>query len=257
MKRNKDVSNKKSRNIDKNSRNIEQILKYREQLDLELHPSSMDNSKTPLVPWTKISSSGPRQIISWARKFNTSSFGVTLSKCKTNYLVLDLDIKNGVNGYKSIVKMPGYSPGDLDNTFSVKTPSGGDHFWFTSDQPIEGKTSFLNGIDILGTNHRVIAPGSQLANGDEYKVVADFTVQLAPEWLLIALQTSKPTAKNVVYKPDSQVKGNVEDLRELLARIDPDIEYKNWRDICFAALNHFGFTEQVPAPRAAALRPSS
>ncbi len=235
MKRNKDVSIKKSRSIELI---LKQILKYREQLDLEIHPSSMDGNKIPLITsWAEKSSSNPRQINSWASDFKTTSFGVALSKCKENYVVLDIDVKDGIDGNESLTEIPGYSGKELFSTFVVRTPSGGKHFWFKSNRNLKGKISLCKGIDILGVNQRVIAPGSQQADGSSYDVIKNNTIKFFPQWLEKVLEDSRRGKNNVAVCSTSNANRHTGDLENYLSRIDPNIGYEDWMKVGFASIN--------------------
>jgi len=60
--------------------------------------------------------------------------GYSLATCPSgNIVILDIDAKNGKNGYEHI---PHLVQIELDNTFNYKTKSGGGHCWiaYTGDK---------------------------------------------------------------------------------------------------------------------------
>ena len=118
------------------------------------------------------------EILVWASKHSTYSFGVTLAHCSESYIVLDVDVKNGKDGFDSLQKYADYDETDLNITFAMKTPSGGMHYWFKSDSPLKSKLGALIGIDLLGFGRRVIAPWSISTEGNKYEVSQDLDVQV-------------------------------------------------------------------------------
>jgi hypothetical protein len=79
--------------------------------------------------------------------------GYALAVCPTgNYIILDVDNKNGKNGFENI-------PEDifniLSNTFNYKTKSGGAHYWlkYTGNKTLLN-TSTKYGLDLrVGARH--------------------------------------------------------------------------------------------------------
>lgn len=100
-------------------------------------------------------------------------------------LVVDIDQKGDINGYQSWSELvKGLNPPE---TFTVLTPSGGQHFYYSLPEGtnVRNSASILGpGIDIRGKSGYVIAPGSKLPDGREYTVVKDLPIAEAPEWLI-------------------------------------------------------------------------
>ena len=81
--------------------------------------------------------------------------GYSLATCPSgNIIILDVDCKNGKNGYENI---PHLIQIELDNTFNYKTKSGGGHYWiaYTGDKILKNTSTKL-GLDLrvsaLGSN---------------------------------------------------------------------------------------------------------
>lgn len=63
-----------------------------------------------------------------------------------NYIILDVDVKNGKNGFEHI---PDIIISELDNSFCYKTKSGGAHYWlnYTGDKTLLNKATKY-GLDL-------------------------------------------------------------------------------------------------------------
>ena len=102
-----------------------------------------ENSKDGQVlkSWKNEASNDPTQIQNWWR----NNFNYNLAVRTGNGLVvIDVDVKNGKDGR---TKFNEYSH-DFPKTFTVKTPSGGYHYWYLVDQEIPCKVNLYEGIDI-------------------------------------------------------------------------------------------------------------
>ena len=86
-------------------------------------------SKSPMKgwPWRKKNTTDLAQMVQWLELYPQSNWALIPSRC----LVLDVDSKNGVDGFQSIQQ---YDP--LPETLTVQTPSGGRHYYF--QRPIKG-----------------------------------------------------------------------------------------------------------------------
>ena len=94
-------------------------------------------------------------------------------------VVLDVDCKNGKNGFDSLTKI-GLTKASLEQfgTFMVLTPSGGVHYYFKSSQAVRSGTDVLgpnSGVDIRGEGGYAVVPPSQI-DGKHYKVVVPASV---------------------------------------------------------------------------------
>jgi hypothetical protein len=109
--------------------------------------------------------------------------------------VVDVDVKGKDDGYAQLEAL-----GELPATFTVRTGSGGAHFYFRHPGFRVSNRKPSSAIDIKGDPDRpdglvyVVAPGSPgytktsnpnvVAEGDPYEVIADVPIADAPEWLL-------------------------------------------------------------------------
>src|SRR5690606_7504614 len=83
---------------------------------------------------------------------------------------------------------------ELPLTFTVRTPTGGLHFYLYGPDLSEGVIGcrvggFRNwGVDIRGEGGWVVGPGSPMPNGTRYEVVDGSEIAVAPEWDLELLE---------------------------------------------------------------------
>lgn len=171
----------------------------------------------PLVAKTKIPA-----IKDWPSKATTDIdtidewFNWTKTGCdvgivtgpESGIFVIDIDVHwcNGFIAVKSLWNRHGERK--IPNTFRVKTPSGGEQWYFR--YPDDGKVRNVSskisshgplgaGLDVRGWHGQVVAP---LAVGRE--VINDTTPMMPPNWL-IDLVTREPQHSSAVITVDSSV----------------------------------------------------
>ena len=100
---------------------------------------------------------------------------------RSGVFVVDLDVKNGIDGIANFAAL-----GECPPTRTVRTPSGGLHPYFKHPGfPVKTSASALApGIDVRGDGGYVVAPGSPHVNGGRYELAADLPIADAPAWLL-------------------------------------------------------------------------
>lgn len=122
-------------------------------------------------------------------------------------VVCDVDVKAGARGRESLwdLDMLHGTPGWLE-TYAVDTPSGGEHYYFLTEEPAATSASKLGpGLDTRGEGGYVVAPGG-LVNGVPYRSRGG-TMRMAPRWLVDAIGRPAPrtrTEGNVVCLLDMQ-----------------------------------------------------
>lgn len=92
------------------------------------------------------------QIEKWGQEFPTALIGMPTGKA-TGIAVLDLDKKNGKDGFAAVPDWEELSP------VTVRTGSGGAHVYFRADTPVRCSTG-KNGADVRGDGGYVIVPPS-------------------------------------------------------------------------------------------------
>jgi hypothetical protein len=141
----------------------------------------IENGKTPAIQgWpTKATSDtaqitrwwGPDPATGWTPDFN---IGVATGQ---GLVVLDIDCKNGAKGFESLAVLEAVH-GELPETFTVDTPSGGQHAYFATDADVRNSASALaDGLDVRGHGGFVVGPGSAI--GDQVYVARADGVSIA------------------------------------------------------------------------------
>jgi hypothetical protein len=155
-------------------------------------------AKEPLVKWKEAATIDPGQIAAWWSQHRRPDALIGL---RTGMLggvwALDIDTKNA-DGITELKKLEAKF-GPLPETYTVKTPSGGYHYYFKLPDGIVIKNSaskIAPGIDVRGENGYVIAPPSMMADGRKYEAVDNgFTpadAAFAPSWLIVLVTSSAP-----------------------------------------------------------------
>ena len=108
------------------------------------------------------------------RGSNNYNIGVSTE----GYVVVDVDRKNGVDGFAAFMNL------DLPiNTLVVQTPTGGYHYYYRA-APTSNTAGMLGlGVDTRGYHGYVVAPGSSTKQG-VYMLSNDVPVVDAPKWLV-------------------------------------------------------------------------
>jgi len=92
--------------------------------------------------------------------------------------VLDVD-SHSADGYESLNFLVSEYD-QLPATYTVRTPSGGLHYYFTGIT--RNRAGFKPGLDIRGEGGFVVAPGSKI-NGRVYETVDSSAIAAVPAWL--------------------------------------------------------------------------
>ena len=138
---------------------------------------------------------------SWKKEATTNE-SIIRSLWKENYnvavvtgnglMVIDVDMKNNKDGLKSLQPFLKFFP----KTFTVKTPSGGYHYWYLVNKDVPCKVNLYEGIDIRGEGGYIIAPPS-IVNNKEYEIVCNVPIAQANEAVYNFLNKSE---SNVISK---------------------------------------------------------
>lgn len=125
-------------------------------------------SKIPtLTSWQERATTNEQEIRNW---FGGEGSGANIGIATgpgSGVAVLDVDTK-GADGWASLREYEG-KHGKMPSTLSVKTPSGGAHFYFKYPDgvKIKNRAGILPGIDIRGSGGYVLAPPS-VVDGNQY-----------------------------------------------------------------------------------------
>lgn len=124
-------------------------------------PLKKDDRKEPgITDWPNDASSLPTAIRSWWRgAARLLNIGVTTGHHE-GLLVVDLDVKHGINGTASLRQWQEETGIDLPTAPIVRTPSGGQHLWYRLIEPCKKAVGWLPGVDIQADRGFIVAPPS-------------------------------------------------------------------------------------------------
>jgi len=143
------------------------------------------DSKLPAVAdFSTKATSDPEKLYEY---FGHSSFnsGIACGKVSEGvYLVgFDIDNKDGRNGYETLELLAELGE-EFPETWSQKTPSGGEHRLFWSPVPIRQGANVLGaGIDLRGEGGYLVGPGSTIG-GVPYSVLRHLPIAVFPAWAI-------------------------------------------------------------------------
>jgi len=130
------------------------------------------NGKTPLIAGGfKAATTNTAQITAWWAATPRANIGIATGE--SGLVVIDLDVKGGVNGVEAWQDL--YAKYGFDvSTWLVETPTGGTHCYFRANgHGIASSAGKLGrGIDVRATGGYVVAPPS-IVNGKKYRWLQD------------------------------------------------------------------------------------
>lgn len=158
----------------------------------------------PLVPggkrpavaqWERRASTSATRI---ARCWQHAPYNIGLATGPSGLVVIDLDVvKPGEavpDGASALAVLCAERGTDIPETFTVATPSGGTHLYFTAPEGVELRNTagkLAPKIDTRAVGGYVVAPGSQI-DGRSYVVVIDAPVAPLPTWVAALLVPPSP-----------------------------------------------------------------
>lgn len=169
-------------------------------------------------------------------------------------LIIDVDVNKGKKGVGSLLALAESAMGILDPvehfcklTYSVRTGSGGYHFYFAVPDGFNARSKamldggFLEGIDLLSKSRQVVIPGStHNITGKKYESIGTSTIAPLPLTLypscLRPLAEEKKTQGRAPY--DGQSLWGFIDARELELLLAPlyPIDYRDYNSEWFPLL---------------------
>ena len=131
-------------------------------------------------------SSTEQSIIQKAKQYPGNDWGVYCGA--SGIMVIDCDNKNGKNGSERLRELEA-EHGRLPETFTVKTPSGGFHYYFRGE--CKSSTDVLaEGLDTKSRGGLTVCPGSR-----GYEVVDWSDIADAPKWAVEAANAKHTPSK--------------------------------------------------------------
>ena len=140
-------------------------------LDAALYYASIGWRIFPLAPGQKVpitshgckdATTDEKQIREWWSKWPNANIGLACGASSGIY-VLDIDMKEGINGFDSLKEFPPLPP-----TVRQDTPRGGAHYLYRSIVSPANRNSFRPGIDIRCEGYYIVLAPSTHPNGGVY-----------------------------------------------------------------------------------------
>lgn len=129
------------------------------------------SDKTPYTPHgLKDASQDPDTIRKWWETWPDANVAIACGRVSGNLVVLDVDMKSGKNGKRSI-EIWEAEHGDFPATVMANTPSGGMHYFFRVDDPGKYKNTVeaIPAVDIRGDGaYVVVYPSGVGGDGKMY-----------------------------------------------------------------------------------------
>lgn len=138
------------------------------------------NTKDPAFQgaWYDMSTTDPDRIRAmWVDPVTRIERDYNIGMDCTGRVVIDIDVKNGKDGYNEYAQLTANSAWD---TLTVRTPSGGYHLYFEGDDV--GNAPISPAVDVRSHHGYVVAPGSTI-DGRSYEIQRD----VEPAWLPVTL----------------------------------------------------------------------
>ena len=151
------------------------------------------NGKLPVVKnYPNVATTDLSQIQKWFGNGVVRNIGISTSHYSSNeaLVVVDVDVKNGKRGDLSLLNLEieGF---DLPSTFTVSTPSHGQHFYYCVPTALrQGVDTLGSGLDTRSSGGYVVGPSSSI-DGKVYEVTNESPVAAAPDWLIQKLGAPK------------------------------------------------------------------
>lgn len=170
---------------------LEHALRYARN-GYRVIPIGRGQKSPPIPKWQEVATTDPDTITAWwSGPYRGCGIGIATGTWNGRTLfVLDIDDRDGKSGSDTLHDLE-QRHGQLPETLSVQTGSGGRHLYYVTDQPIPNSASLLGpGIDIRGHGGQVLAPPTIHPNGKPYAWMIDSPKHPAdaPQWLITLLQ---------------------------------------------------------------------
>src|SRR5664279_2097042 len=181
--------------LEKQSQHIEAALSYAAR---KWHVFPVRGKRPCITGWQKYATANPETNEDLWRKFPDANIGIATGPSRL--VVLDVDNKH--DGDAALTELCARHSWHLE-TYTVRTGSGGRHYYFETPQGIiipSGVNVLGAGLDIRAHNGFVVAPPSLHASGIRYQVAIPRPVAALPESILARLA---PGAKCLPRRADN------------------------------------------------------
>lgn len=161
-----------------------------------IHPLMPGTKNQPRWPgWQNRATRDLNEVHDWWRWHKADNIAVATG---TGVMVIDLDVKHGVDGTASFKSW-------LDEHFGVDlpvppavthTPTGGLHLWYRAGGPVKTCAGWRPGVDVRGEGGYVVAPPSAI------RLAVDDGTHRATEDVWLEYRLARGTLENLPLAPD-------------------------------------------------------
>lgn len=186
----------------------------------------------------KAATSDPEQIKRW---FTGTNWNVSIrTGTESKIWVLDIDGAQGEESLGALVAENGALPTTMEST-----TGRGRHLIFkhTGEEMKNSASKIGLKIDSRSDNGYIVAPPSRHYSGAVYSM-NDSPLEYAPDWLETLVRAEKKREEKTYEIPREDLRPTdwtVADVRDMLAAIDPDMDYMEWVRVGMA-LHEGGFS---------------
>lgn len=154
------------------------------------------NTKVPITAHGfKDATRSMDMINSWWARTPDANIGIATGTV-SGIAVVDIDVKNKAPGKKNIKIIKGLVP----KTLTVRTPSGGWHYYYSTKEALPSRNGFLKGIDVKADGGYIVGAGSEIDGkkylADDFRMV-EISSGLAP----LIKNGIAPTVEKINHAP--------------------------------------------------------
>jgi len=161
--------------------------------------------KRPLPGFTKWETRATTDRAQITRWWSDAPYNIGIATGPSGLLVIDCDTSQSADppDWRLVGDVVEVAGKRLPRTFTVRTPSGGLHLYFSAPDQLLGNTAgkLRKSIDTRGAGGYVVGPGSVCRAG-YYRIVDRCPVADLPEWIISAVTPTRPavTQGTFVYQ---------------------------------------------------------
>lgn len=183
-------------------------------MDLRVLPLVPGTKQAALKGWPELATTSLAQIQYWfCGEYQDYGVGVATGP-GSGVWVLDVDVKHGINGFESLRDLCsefGADPRDMAGTFTVASPSGGVHLYFswTPEVDADGGIKSKSGVPAPGLDTRGHGGYVHAAGWNSYAVVPrngvrHIDILPAPSWLVQVVKERQKTVRHLGGESENQ-----------------------------------------------------
>ena len=177
-----------------------------------IFPVGGEDGKKPLLQWSRVRKVKENQIDVWLHTLQPTGWGVVTGE-KSGLVVVDVD---GDVIPDAVQQTP---------TYTVSTPSGGWHFYYSSNTKIPNSASKIAAkVDVRGDGGYVVGAGSARPEGRRYTYEGGAVAPLPPQIASAALERPVATEPKlaIVHSPQGDSE-RYEKCRKYLRKCQPAV----------------------------------